>query len=163
MLALGSSEGLIDVLDINTGQGVMTCKAHELPIRGLAWSPDGQRLATAAADGMVKVIESRKGNELLSLRTTQPARAQIAWSPDGQRLAAATEDGTIQVWDARRGYAFAAGGIRRSELAWAYYRQSKENAGEEADSLLRKLTGAGAAGLGLSFTSGRWHGPLGAV
>src|SRR5262249_30303864 len=40
-LALGSSEGLLDVVELDTGKGVMSCSAHDVPIAGLVWSRDG--------------------------------------------------------------------------------------------------------------------------
>jgi eukaryotic-like serine/threonine-protein kinase len=137
-LALGSSEGLIDVVNVETQRGTMSCKAHDVSIDGLAWSPNGQRLATAAADGMVKVIEAQRGSELLTLHTAHQGASHIAWSPNGKRLAAATDDGTIQVWDATRAYEFATCGSRGGELAWAYFQLADESTGEAIDSALRR-------------------------
>jgi len=139
-LAFGTSEGLTEIVNLDSETAAMTFKAHDGPISALDWSPDGQRLAVAAVDGVVKVIEPRNGNELLTLGTTRNSVTRIAWSPDGQRLAAAAADGAIQVWDASRGYEFGEGGSRSSELAWAYRQQADENVGAAVeDALLRFL------------------------
>jgi WD40 repeat protein len=59
---------------------------------GIAWSPDGSRLATTddGDKGEVRVWEAQSGKQL----QTQPWRsAALAWSPDGKTLAAAPAGG----------------------------------------------------------------------
>jgi WD40 repeat protein/serine/threonine protein kinase len=138
LLALATTEGLIEVIDVATGVVVMNCKAHDVAIHALAWSPDGNRLVTAAADGLVKLIEPRNGGELLSLRMSPSDTALLAWSPDGKRLAAADGNGTIHIWDASRGYEFAPDGGRRGDLAWAYFNRADEIRADTNDDELRK-------------------------
>ena len=141
----------------------MSCKAHDVSIGGLAWSPDGQRFATAAADGVVKVIEAQHGSELLTLHTAQHGVSHVAWSPNGKRLAAATDDGTIQVWDAARAYEFAADGSRGGELAWAYYQLADESTGECDRQCAAEIGGARSQGIRLSLAAWPGAGPPRAV
>jgi WD40 repeat protein/DNA-binding SARP family transcriptional activator len=67
-------------------------------VRGVAYSPDGSRLATATHDGKLLVWDAASAELLLTL----PGRI-VAYSPDGARLASATKDGTVTVWDALSG------------------------------------------------------------
>jgi WD40 repeat protein len=66
--------------------------------RSVAWSPDGQRLATPL-DSSVQLwdLASGQGTNALDGRA---GRAQaVAWSPDGATIALGTEDGAVILWD----------------------------------------------------------------
>src|SRR5262249_31722599 len=78
---------------------------HGAPVRSLAYSPDGQVLATAAGDRTVRLWEASTGVERRRLACPGEVGA-VAFSPDGQVLAAATTDrfaGVICLWDAATG------------------------------------------------------------
>jgi WD40 repeat protein len=47
--------GEVRIWDMNTGQEVCTLEGHELNVYGVAFSPDGRRLATASADGTLRI------------------------------------------------------------------------------------------------------------
>ena len=69
----------------------------------MAWSPDGERLATGSADQTAKVWGAASGQELLSLRGYNYFVTSVAWSPDGKRLATVSWDKTAKVWEAASG------------------------------------------------------------
>ena len=77
----------------------MALKGHAGSVYGVAFSPDGQRLASGSADQTVKIWDSATGKELLALKGHAGMVLSVAFSPDGQRLASANEDGSIHLWE----------------------------------------------------------------
>ena len=66
-------------------------------VRSLAWSLDGQRLASGSADGLIRLWggDGRLGPVLRGHFTYVQS---LSWSPDGQHLASGSVDGTVRLW-----------------------------------------------------------------
>ena len=70
-----------------------------LPLRAVAFSPDGARLATAGDDGTARVWEVAGGGELVRCRHDPLDWVlAVAYGPDGSRLATGSLLGTARVW-----------------------------------------------------------------
>jgi WD40 repeat protein/serine/threonine protein kinase len=97
--------GEVKVWNAQTGQELLTCKGHTDFVPSVAFSPDGDRLASTCWDNTVKVWDAQSGQERLSLKG---GGARVVFSPDGKRLASAgwnqtTKEAAMKVWDARTG------------------------------------------------------------
>ncbi|MBJ6610946.1 MAG: WD40 repeat domain-containing protein [Candidatus Thiothrix moscowensis] len=73
--------------------------------RGLAFSPDGERLASASYDHTVRLWDWHKGSSLQVLAGHNGFAQGVAFSADGQTLASSSADQSIILWDAASGQA----------------------------------------------------------
>ncbi|WNZ26225.1 hypothetical protein HJG54_27665 [Leptolyngbya sp. NK1-12] len=85
----------------------------------IAYSPDGQYLATASGDGTAHVWEVSTGEQVTQMHHKKPVRA-VAYSPDGQYLATAGDDGTARVWEVKSGQSIAVVNHKKPVTAVAF-------------------------------------------
>jgi WD40 repeat protein/serine/threonine protein kinase len=69
------------------------------PVSAIAFSPDGERLASVGADGALKVWNSRTRRVVQSFDTRHGWAHSVAFHPDGNYVATAGDDGLFRVWD----------------------------------------------------------------
>jgi len=70
----------------------------ETTINGIAFSPDGQTLASTGADKLIKLWNLQTSSEVTTLSGHKLAVKALAFSPDGQTLASAGADKLIKLW-----------------------------------------------------------------
>src|SRR5262249_21125555 len=102
----------VKLWNVATGKMIRTGGVHADLVYSLAFSPDGQRLATASWDKTAKIHDTTTGKELRTLGGHAHPVASIAFSPDGKFVATGerlrfTKDGSSEVearlWDADSG------------------------------------------------------------
>ena len=94
------AEGGGAVVLADTARGKVLYQAHHEAVRALAFSPDGQLLATGGS-GPIRLWQVRTGKQRSSLAGHgDPGQTTaVAFSPDGRALASAGYDSTVRVWE----------------------------------------------------------------
>lgn len=70
---------------------------------GVAFSLDGQRLATSDTKGDIQIWDAQTGTQLQRCRGHKHWTWAVAFSPDGQYLASASDDYHVKLWDVKTG------------------------------------------------------------
>jgi WD40 repeat protein/tetratricopeptide (TPR) repeat protein len=105
LLASGSGSwpewqpGEVRVWDATTGHELLNLTGHKYAVAGVAFSPNGQQLASAGWDGTVRLWDMATGREIRTLRGHTDAVKCIAFSPVGQHLASGDHNGIVIIWD----------------------------------------------------------------
>ncbi len=70
---------------------------------GVAFSPDGSRLAIATTAKVIEIRETKTGNVLHTIGPFKSSCVSVSFAPDGQRIAGAAQSGWATVWNAETG------------------------------------------------------------
>ncbi len=80
-----------------------TLKGHSGWVTSVAFSADGQRLASGSWDQTVKFWDVSTGQELVTVASKMKEVQALAFSRDGHWLAAENSSDTVTIWDATTG------------------------------------------------------------
>ncbi len=109
-VAVGLADGSLVVLDVSgtTSKEVVSQSGHVAGVGSVAYSADGNRLATVGGDGALRVWSVGENGSLTSLVKfdghSKPGGnlsplTGVAFAPDGRYVAAVGADSVVRVWD----------------------------------------------------------------
>jgi WD40 repeat protein len=100
LIALGTPNGALRILDTETLQLHRIMLGHTHAVTSVAWHPDDNRLASCSKDSTVRVWNLDGKLESLFSGHSGVVNA-VAWSPDGRQLVSAGDDNTLRLWRKR--------------------------------------------------------------
>jgi WD40 repeat protein len=91
----------LSLWDANTLRFQGYLEGHTAAVSAVAWSRDGNTLASADYANTIHVWEAKSGNLAHKLTGHKAPISALAWSPDGKTLASASHDKTVMLWSAK--------------------------------------------------------------
>jgi len=102
-IAFGGPTRLVKIYSTKTGEVQHKIKKHTDWVTAVAFSPDGEMLATADRNGGISVWDPDNAQELYTLAGHKLAVTSLSWRGDSKLLASASEDGTVKLWEMKEG------------------------------------------------------------
>lgn len=93
----------LTIWEMATGKAVRRWQVPQTWIMSVAWSPQGQLLASGHSDGKVRLWEWSSGQLRRVLRGHRGLLYQVVFSADGRWLASASADETARLWEVASG------------------------------------------------------------
>ncbi|RKU21631.1 hypothetical protein C6499_21780 [Candidatus Poribacteria bacterium] len=97
----GSSDGTIQLWDVETGKQLRTLKGHTEMVNTLAFSPDSTTLVSGSKDDSLRVWNPNTGSVLRKLSGHSNDIRSVVFSHDGKMLASGSKDSSVRLWDAK--------------------------------------------------------------
>jgi DNA-binding beta-propeller fold protein YncE len=76
---------------------------HEDSVQAVAWSPDGQSLASASIDRSIRLWKTATGELLRTVGQHEGRILALTFSPDGKTLVSTSSDLKVHLWDPAEG------------------------------------------------------------
>ena len=99
----GWPEYAVRIWDAATGAQIHALTGHTDWVEGIAFSPDGERLASTSWDATIRLWDTGTGTHKQTLTGHTGGVGSVAFSPDGRTLASGGMDNSIRLWDAPSG------------------------------------------------------------
>ncbi|KAI6085633.1 WD40 repeat-like protein [Hypoxylon rubiginosum] len=101
--ASGHQSGDVYVFNNDTGRLQYSLSGLVKPIRTVAFSPAGTRIAAAGDAGVIAIFDTKHGEHVGNLTGHTAWITSVDWSDTGEYLLSGAFDGKVKVWDISRG------------------------------------------------------------
>ena len=106
-VAVNQGDHSIAVWEVATGKEVFVLRGHTEIVTTIAYSPDGQRIASGSVypENKLGVWDAVTGKQLAMKEGHDNEVKLVAYSPDSRYIATASMDQTVRLWDGKTGQA----------------------------------------------------------
>jgi WD40 repeat protein len=98
-----SGNHLIHLVDVANGAALRLLRGHTNWILSVAFSPDGETLASSSADCTICLWKVTSGTLYAVLRGHRETVYKVAFTLDGTTVVSSSFDGTLKFWDTQTG------------------------------------------------------------
>jgi len=99
-----SSDGIVKLWGIETGQAVRNLSGHQDSVNACAFSPDGRHIISGGENGEIILWETKTGLQVNTLRSSASAVNAMVLLPGGKFLLAAYRDRSLKLWNTITGH-----------------------------------------------------------
>ncbi|OYX45445.1 MAG: hypothetical protein B7Y90_18700 [Alphaproteobacteria bacterium 32-64-14] len=99
ILAAGTGDGRLAIVDIQTRRIVRHRELVEGVLWTLAFSPDGKQIAAGGSDNFVRVVTASQLEDVAFLAGHWNTVFNVDFSPDGKTLVSAGREGVLRFWN----------------------------------------------------------------
>lgn len=96
----GMADNSVKIFDAKNRKTIKVFKGHTFPVRAVAWSPRGDKIASGSENAQIRVWNVKTGESVVM---QQPGHirsiSHLAFDPTGKKLVSTGDDDTIRVWD----------------------------------------------------------------
>lgn len=101
--AIGTDDGLVRLVDIDSGDEIRVFRGHTGHVIDLAFSPDGRQLISGSGDRQALIWDVASGRLAFALKGHANWVTSVGFASDGRSAVTGSRDGTIRFWDAHTG------------------------------------------------------------
>lgn len=99
----GVQDGRVRVWDVQTGAEKFEVAGHVGKVEAIAFSPDGETLASAGRGGSVFLTDRESGRRIRDLSSHEAGITSLAFNADGSQIVTGSLDRTARIYDVSNG------------------------------------------------------------
>ncbi|KAJ3091470.1 hypothetical protein HK102_000416 [Quaeritorhiza haematococci] len=99
-IAFAAEDGSVSIWNVEGRHPVLSNRlsGDGVGVKAIAWSPDGNTLATASSDGLLKLWDWHWSQCLCVIQAHSDAILSLDWHPSGSKIVTGSADGTVRIW-----------------------------------------------------------------